>query len=145
MKVQRGFTLIELMVVVVIIGILASVAIPAYQDYVIRSKIPDATSTLASRRVMMEQFFQDNHIYVNSDAAGAPCAANTTASQYYNFACVVAAGTYTMTATGKSSMSGFTYTINETNTKTSTIAAPASAGWQGNQTACWITKKGGLC
>lgn len=53
MKLQKGFTLIELMVV-----------IPAYQDYVTRGRIAEATSELASKRVLMEQWFQDSRSYV---------------------------------------------------------------------------------
>ena len=55
-----GFTLIELMITVAIIGILAAVAYPGYQDYVIRGKIPEATNTLSSTRVRLEQYYKDN-------------------------------------------------------------------------------------
>ena len=147
MKLQKGFSLIELLVVVAIVAILAAVALPAYQNYVTRGKIPDATSNLATKRVHMEQFFQDNHTYVGSDLAGppvGPCVADTSSSRYFSFACVVAAGTYTITATGGNaatgdiSMNGFSYTINESNTKGS------NTKW-GNSTSCWVTKKGGGC
>lgn len=144
MKPQKGFSLIELMIVVAIVAILASVALPAYQDYVTRGKIPDAISNLATKRVRMEQFFQDNHSYVNSNAAGGPCAADTSSSKYFSFSCVVAANTYTITAaggnaaTGDQSMANFSYTVNESNSKTSTTQ------W-GNSGSCWVTKKGGAC
>ena len=70
LKVQKGFTLIELMIVVAIIGILATIALPAYSNYVRSGKATEATSTLASARVQMEQHFQDNRTYV-----GGPCPA----------------------------------------------------------------------
>ena len=145
MKLHQGFSLIELLVVVVIIGILATVALPAYQDYVTRGKIPDATSGLASGRVQMEQYYQDNHRYATA-AAGATCGAIPTNTANFTFACVAsdpAPQGYTITATGIGGMSGFTYTIDQNNTKTSTITAPA--GWVAPLTNCWITKKGGAC
>jgi type IV pilus assembly protein PilE len=145
MKSERGFTLIELMITVVIVAILAAVAIPSYRDYVIRSKIPEATSELANRRVMMEQFFQDNHTYVGGPAC--PTVADTSVSKNFDFICAVGqplASTFQVVANGKGQMAGFTYTIDQSNAKTSTIASSSSPNWNGN-TACWITKTGGQC
>ena len=57
-KVQRGFTLIELMIVVAIIGILAAIAIPAYQDYTIRAKVTEGLSLASSAKVTVVEAFQ---------------------------------------------------------------------------------------
>lgn len=155
MNKQAGFTLIEVMIVVIVIGILAAIAIPNYTDYLVRSRITHATSGLAERRARMEQFFQDNHTYfraagadpVANPAINAPvCVDDTTTSQYFDFSCNPTATTYTLTATGKSSMTGFTYTINEANSKTSTIAGAAvPSGWAHALATCWMTSKGGGC
>ncbi|MGZ3237327.1 MAG: type IV pilin protein [Burkholderiaceae bacterium] len=144
---QKGFNLIELMVTVVIIGILSAIAIPAYSDYVIRGKIPDATSILAAKRVQMEQWFQDNKTYVG----GTACSSDAGSSKYFTFDCAGAygvAGTasvYTIEAVGTGTMAGFNYTIDQAGTKTSTIVSPASSKWIANQPTCWITKSGGIC
>ncbi|HSI25472.1 MAG TPA: type IV pilin protein [Methylotenera sp.] len=138
--VQKGFTLVELMIVVAIIGILATIAIPNYQDYVTGSSLAEASSGLANKRIGMEQYFQDNRTYVGSDAAGLPCAADTVGGNF-NFACVVAASTYTITATGKNKAAGFVMTVNERNVKATTAA---KAGW-GTNANCWTRNKAGTC
>ena len=135
----QGFTLIELMVTVAIVAILAAVALPSYRDYVIRGRIPEATNNLASMRVKLEQYFQDNRTYVGA------CAANTVApkppNDSFSYSCALTADTFTVTAQGLDTMSGFSYTINEKNEK-ATTALPSS--W-GSSSTCWIVKKGQTC
>ncbi|MGH8478466.1 MAG: pilin [Gammaproteobacteria bacterium] len=68
-KFQQGFTLIELMIVVAIIGILAAVAIPAYQDYTVRSKVTEGLSLAAAAKVAVAETWQSDGSLVNVAAA----------------------------------------------------------------------------
>jgi type IV pilus assembly protein PilE len=131
MKTKNGFSLIELMIVLVVIGILARVAVPSYIEYVTRGKLLEATSTLPDGRVKMEQFFQDNRTYV-----GGPTPASTTNFTYS--ATNLTLTTYSITATGTGSVSAYSYRIDQSNTKAS------NTPW-GNSTSCWVVRKGGVC
>lgn len=136
--IQRGFTLIEVMIVVAIVAILASVALPSYQDYVTRSRIPEATSGLAAKRVQLETFFDNNRTYIGLD-----CTTGSTAN--FAFSCPAAnltTSTYQIIATGQGPMAGFTYTLDQSNNRTSTISG---AGWSVALTNCWVTRKDGSC
>lgn len=149
MNKQRGFTLLELMIVVVVVAILTSIAYPAYSDYVIRSRIPAATSALAAKRVQMEQWFQDNRTYLKAD--GNPpdiCNADTTSANAFTIECSagsVTATTYTLQAVGDAGgpMDGFIYTLNQSNSKSTNIA---KSGWSNpSPNNCWAVRKNGSC
>lgn len=136
----RGFTLIELMIAVAIVAILAAVAVPQYSSYVTRGRIPDATSALASKQVLLEQYFQDNRTYVGAPA----CTSDTSTSKYFTFACSgsTSASSYTLQATGTGAMNGFSYSVNQAGAKSSSVTGVS--GWSGSST-CWVTKQGGVC
>jgi len=124
---QKGFTFIEIMIVVAIIGIIASVALPSYIDYVRRARATEATSVLADMRIRMEQYFQDNRSYV-----GGPCAAPAgTTTTFFAFSCSAGptATTYTLSAAGSGDMAAFSYTVDQTNAKTSTTNTGGGSCW----------------
>jgi len=127
---QKGFTLIELMIVVVIIGILASVAIPSYRNYLRNAQISAATSELADMRIRMEQRYQDTRSYAGS------CLPSQNVDGF-NIGCVGTPNgtTYTLQATGTGDLLNFNYRLNQSNAKTSD--APGNSGQ-----ACWADGSG---
>lgn len=135
----QGFTLLELMVVVAIVALLASIALPSYQEYVARGFISGATSSISEIRTRAEQWFADKRTYQDSTATGVgfSCTPSGVAKHFTITCTTPTAATFTITATGTGLMSGYTYDINQLGAKTSTT--PKSSG------ACWITKNGGSC
>jgi type IV pilus assembly protein PilA len=79
MKKQQGFTLIELMIVVAIIGILAAIAIPAYQDYTIRAQVSEGLNLTGACKAAVTETYQDSGNFPTTNAAaGLEAAANIT-------------------------------------------------------------------
>jgi type IV pilus assembly protein PilE len=143
-KRQSGFTLIEIMIVVAIVGILAAIAVPQYTDYILRSQLVEGHTGLQDFRVRMEQFYQDNRTYDGAalDNCGAAAPAG---QQFFNFNCRSLGQTYTATATGaRGRVTGpppFVFTINEQNVRQTTSA---KAGWEpaAMPAPCFVTRKG---
>lgn len=142
-RVQRGFTLIEIMISVAIVGILLAVAMPAYFDYVTRARLSEAFTALGGAQPAAEQFWANgigNRSYVGFNAS--PAFPGTPSSPNFTYALSNAsASTYTITATGIGKMAGFVYTINQDGAH----ATPGSPPGWGTSTECWVDHKGGAC
>ena len=142
-----GFSLVELMVVVAVLGILASIAVPNYQDYVLRSKLVDALSSLAQLRVSMEHYYQDNRSY--DSVPGAPtgtCGIAMAASNYFTYSCATSntGQDFLITATGSAggATAAFAYTIDHGNNRRTTATA---TGWGSAPAECWVNTRGQTC
>ena len=79
---QSGFTLIELMIVVAIIGVLSAVAIPQYQNYVARAQVAEGFSLLASGKMAVSEYYNENGSFPTDNATARLGAANTIIGKY---------------------------------------------------------------
>ena len=144
---NRGFTLIELMIVVAIIAILATVAIPSYREYILRGQMVDATNLLSMAQANMERYYQDNRTYASVGAINPPCdaaipAAQRTLGKFVLSCAAPTAAAYRLVATGSGTVSYFSFTVDQTSARTTTVTAGPS-GW--NSGNCWLVKKGQTC
>jgi type IV pilus assembly protein PilE len=139
----RGFTLIELMVTVAIVGLLAAVAYPSFTQYIRRGKIVEGLGDLSTLRVKLEQYYQDNRNYGSTATA---CGVAMPTGTSFAYTCTWGpdgtSQSFVATATGLASagMDGFVYTVNETNAQATTQFEGAAV-----TAACWIKKRGESC
>jgi len=125
-KVQAGFTLIELMIVVAIIGILAAVALPAYQDYTIRAKMAEVVGLAAAAKTSVSEYYVS---IGNMPTGPAGAGVNTSAAQSTYVSTVAYANTGTTVGT-------LTYTV--ANLGTAAVGNVAFVGTGSNNGVQWV-------
>ena len=141
---RRGFTLIEVMIVVAIIAVLAAFAIPQYREYVLRGQLVSATNLLSSYQARMERHFQDNRDYRTVGAFITPCvAAAAERDEFFQLSCpTLEANSFVLRATGRTGLptAGFQFTVDQQSAR-STVAP---TGW-GDCATRWILRRGQAC
>jgi type IV pilus assembly protein PilE len=155
----RGFTLLELMIVIVVVAVLAAIALPSYTDFITRSKFAEAQGMLADLRVRMEQYYLDNRRYSSTTGGGTcglPGGNSPTVSnaKYFTYTCASGTNTatgdqsYTLTATGVAAeaIDGIAFTIDQNQTRATNVTGGtmAAKGYTSNA-GCWIRKKPSTC
>ena len=107
-QIQKGFTLIELMIVIAIIGILAAIALPAYQDYTVRAKVSEGAIAASALKVGVTEMFADNGIAGVATYSGVIAAdqANLITDKITAVAVDAAAGTISITMGGIPQLAG---------------------------------------
>ncbi|MBL4833803.1 MAG: pilin [Pseudomonas sp.] len=132
MKAQKGFTLIELMIVVAIIGILAAIALPAYQDYTARSQMSEAITLASGARTAVTEFYTSNGTFPASNtSAGLSANATDISGNYVASVAVSTGGLITTTMKGTDVSEGI-------RSKTMLLSPTTNAG-----SVEWTCKTGG--
>ncbi len=139
---SAAFTLIELLISISIVAILSAVAFPSYTDHVRRGHAAAATAVLATLRVSLEQYYQDNRRY----GTGGNCGVALPSTREFSYRCETPSDGqgFLVTATGDAArgMGGFLYTVDHAGLRRTTGLPP---GWGATPRDCWIGSRGGAC
>lgn len=129
----RGFTLIELMIVVLVVSILAVVAVPSYSDYLTRGRLAEALTDLSAFRLRMEVAYQDNGNFGTGS-----CAVATPAREGFAFECTLqdSGQGFNLTATGEGRNAGHSFSVDDRGVRR-TLAFPNAS-----PADCWMTRRG---
>ena len=132
-RLQQGFTLIELMIVVAIVGILAAIALPAYQDYVIRSKMSEGVAAAAACKTSISEYVSTKANWpTTSDMAGC----STLATQYVASLSVADLGIITVNVQNTGSKNGGSSSECSLTLAAVFTTLPDITGWTGTHSAC---------
>ena len=118
-KMQKGFTLIELMIVVAIIAILAAIAIPAYQDYTIRAQVTDGLSLASGSKTAVAEYYQNRGAYPTTNADAGVAAAASIRGNFVSSTTVGAGGVITVL---------YGYSVNSAITGSTVTLVPTDRG-----------------
>lgn len=150
---EPGFTLIEVMIVVAIVAILATIAMPSYRDYILRGQLINGPNLLSAARANMERYYQDNRTYAKvSSTIAPPCDASVYSDQQrtldkFVLTCTAPSAPdnagYTLTAQGTGPVAAFSYTVTQMDVRNTTIAP--GGPWPAGSSACYVMKKGQAC
>lgn len=128
-KKHTGFSLMELLITITIIGILAAIAYPAYTDYLNRTRRSDARVALMNLATYLEHYYTENNSYTGATVAGLGLSSTSPEGFYTITISAIAATSYTLTATPTGAQAGDTTcpTLTLTNTN---VKGPSTACWQ---------------